>query len=200
VRRGRSRLLLAAVVAMASAVCRGTASGAIASAAIPVFHGSLVLARGVGSFEQQSGAARFTVRHWRMTLADGSNGVFPSEEPIVIAVGADQFRLEPGALVADRRGRRFRHRVAKGAAARGILRLDIRERSATEYDLTFTLADVQLFPLTQSAPVCMPLAVIVGDDDGFSGVDFDRPGFPARVTRRLTVRREPCAAETWPWT
>jgi hypothetical protein len=191
------------VLALALATLVPTAAtwGAdISPTAIPVFHGTLQLARGRGSFDGRSGAARFTVRHWRMVLADGSNGVFPSQEPIVIAVGAYQFRLEPGALKVDRAGRHFRHRAAKGAARRGILRLDMKRKSSTEYDLSFTLADVQIFQLTEQTPVCMPMAVIIGDDDGFSGVDFDRPGFPQRATRRLSVLRDPCAADTWPWT
>ena len=194
----RARVVLLAILAAALGV-GSEACAEVASAAIPRFHGRLRLARGAGRLDRQSGAARFTVRHWRMVLADGSNGIFPGEEPVVIAFGTDQFRLEPGALSAGRRGR-FRFRAPKVPDARGILALDLRRLAATVYDVSFTVADVQLFPLTENAPVCMPAAVIVGDDDGFSGVDFDRPGFPERLTSRVVVRRRPCDATAWPWT
>jgi hypothetical protein len=188
-------------------VILATASGAApesqaqrSSTAIPVFHGDLFLARGAGRIDAASGAATFSVRHWRVELADGSNGIFPTEEPVVVAFGEDRFRLEAGALEADRKGTRFRFRAAKDANPRGIVAMTIRRLSATAYDVSFRVADVQLFPLTQNAPICMPSAVIVGDDDGFTGVAFDRPGFPERRTRRLTVLRKRCTATAWPWT
>jgi len=45
-------------------------------------------------------------------------------------------------------------------------------------------------------PVCQPLAVIVGDDDGFTGADLmTRPA----ISRHVAVPRA-CSVNTWPWT
>jgi hypothetical protein len=46
-------------------------------------------------------------------------------------------------------------------------------------------------------PLCLPFAVIIGNDDGFSGVSFDRPKpYPSRL---LTIPGF-CTSETeWPW-
>jgi len=54
---------------------------------------------------------------------------------------------------------------------------------------------VDLSQLVLSNPVCQPLAVIVGDDDGFTGADLmTRPAF----SRHVAVPRA-CSVNTWPW-
>ena len=48
-----------------------------------------------------------------------------------------------------------------------------------------------------SLPVCNPMAVIVGDDDGFSGVEFDRPG--GFSSSRVKIDGTCTPAGGWPW-
>ncbi len=44
-------------------------------------------------------------------------------------------------------------------------------------------------------PVCEPLAIVVGDDDGFTGADLmTRPSF----SRHVAVLRA-CSENTWSW-
>ena len=46
-------------------------------------------------------------------------------------------------------------------------------------------------------PLCLPFAVIIGDDDGFSGVSFDRPKpYPSRL---LTIPGFCKDTTEWPW-
>jgi hypothetical protein len=172
----------------------------ISTDAIPVFHGFLRLARGGGSFDPATGSATVRVRGWRFELAPFSNGIYPDREPIVLAIGTENFRLEAGTLRASRRGTRFSYRSRGRGSARGIRALEIRRLPAGTYVAAFTLRDVPLYQLTENAPVCLPTALIVGDDDGFSGVSFDNPGFPRRPSRRVTVAAVPCVADAWPWT
>ena len=64
----------------------------------------------------------------------------------------------------------------------------------------FTLTGLALTRLLVENPVCVPTAVIVGDDDAASGIDLcsrscSTPNFNAR---RIVVPAKPCNAG-WPW-
>jgi hypothetical protein len=56
---------------------------------------------------------------------------------------------------------------------------------------------IDLSELMLSLPVCNPMAVIVGDDDGFSGVEFDRPG--GFSSSRVKIDGTCTPAGGWPW-
>ena len=78
---------------------------------------------------------------------------------------------------------------------RGIRSFRIARRASGIYLVSFTLTGVDLSQLVLNNPVCQPLAVIVGDDDGFTGADLmTRPAF----SRHVAVPRA-CSVNTWPW-
>ncbi|HJQ84728.1 MAG TPA: hypothetical protein VKA21_11655 [Candidatus Binatia bacterium] len=165
----------------------------------PVYHGVLEVLPAAGTIDRLTGAAVLKVRRWRLRLRDTSNGIAPDAERLLIAVGqggANDLFLPPGTLVAHRRGRVFRYRAPRGSVTRGISAIKIVQRSG-EYRLSFTLVGVELSPLLFDKPLCMPIAVIVGDDDGFSGIEFNSPSF---TSRRISVPRS-CKIDPddWPW-
>jgi hypothetical protein len=163
-------------------------------AANPVYHGGLEIRPAHGIINQTTGAASFAAGPWTLSPVNESNGVFPAQEAIVIALGEENFRLEPGMVKASRNGRRFSYRAPKGLT-RGVRWLRIRLQRDGSYAFRFALRNVDLSRMRISDPVCVPMALIVGDDDGFTGVDLTSSGF----TRRLTVRGACDIGDQWPW-
>jgi len=147
---------------------------------------------------KQDGMAEVAVKRWALVLSPTSNGVFPDQEPIVIAIGDDNFRLEAGALRV--KGRVFRYKAPRRPAlVRGVRSMTLRKQGDGSYLVNFTVKGVQLFELQRSAPICLPTAFIIGDDDGFTGVKFNSPGAPFRFSRRVIVGEGTCVAPEWPW-
>src|SRR5262249_40295376 len=109
--------------------------------------------------------------------------------------GEDSFRLEPGSLVALHRGRVFAYRAPK-TVHRGVRRLRIWPQPDGTYRLRFTLIGADLSRLNIRDPVCVPLAVIVGDDDRFSGVTVPSPTFHSP---RIAIPGACDAGGDWPW-
>ena len=183
---------LAVVLTLAAA----TARAQISTTATPVYHGTLrILRPAVGTFNTSTGIGTLRVRGWQLELNQGSNGIFPDQEPIVVALGDESFRLDAGSLKRSRNGKVFRYRAPPEAGQRGIRSFRIARRASGIYLVSFTLIGVDLSQLVLANPVCRPLAVIVGDDDGFTGADLmTRPAF----SRHLTVPRA-CPENTWPW-
>jgi len=183
------------LAAMAVALTLGavTARAQISTSATPIYHGTLrILRPAVGTFDTSTGIGTLRVRSWQWDLKQGSNGIFPDKEPIVVALGDESFRLDPGKLERSRNGKVFRYRAS---TSRGISLFRIARRASSVYLVTFTLSGVDLSQLVLQNPVCRPLAVIVGDDDGFTGADLmTRPAF----SRHLSVPRT-CSVNTWPW-
>ena len=186
----------AAALTVALTLAGSPARAQISTSATPIYHGTLrILHPGVGSFDTSTGIGTLRVRRWQLELRQGSNGIFPDKEPVVVALGDESFRLEAGALTRSRNGKVFRYRAAPGAISRGIRSFRIAQRTTTVYLVSFTLIGVDLSQLVLQNPVCRPLAVIVGDDDGFTGVDLmTRPAF----SRHLAIPRA-CTENTWPW-
>jgi hypothetical protein len=187
------RLALVSVLVLAVA----SVAGAISDTAIPVHHGSLRVKRARGRFDRTSGLGTITVRGWVLRLGSGSDGIVPDQEPLVVAIGDDSFRLEANAL--RKKGKRSYRYRAHGRVTRGIQKLKMRRQSDDTWIIDFTVRSVPLYRLTNEAPVCLATAIIVGDDDGFAGVQFDNPGFPVRPTKRLVVDPIDCTADGWPW-
>jgi hypothetical protein len=173
---------------------------AVSTSAIPVHHGVLRIAESRGTVNRDSGIAQVTVKRWSLVLSLSSNGVFPDQEPIVIALGDDNFRLEPGTLKANKSGKVFRYKAPKRPRVeRGVTSIVIKRRFDDSYAVAFTVRGVQLYDLNRRAPLCLPTAFILGDDDGFIGVEFDSPRSPPLKTTRVVVGRTTCPAEEWPW-
>jgi hypothetical protein len=169
----------------------------VASRPDPKYHGVLSITSGQGSIDRKLGTATLAVRRWSIKLdTRESNGIFPDQEPILIALGEQQFYLEPGALRARRKGRSFSYRARVKPGNRGIARFRLKPLAETgAYSLRFTLVGADLSRLLFEDPVCLPMAVIVGDDDGFTGVAITSPSFRSR---RLRIPDE-CDASDWPW-
>ena len=184
---------LAVVLTLAAA----TARAQISTTATPVYHGTLrILRPAVGTFDTATGIGTLRVRRWRLGLREDSNGIFPDQEPVVVALGEESFRLEAGSLTRSRNGKVFRYQAPHDAGPRGIRSIRIAQRARDSYLISLTLIGIDMSQLLLRNPVCQPLAVIVGDDDGFTGADLmTRPAF----SRHVAVPRA-CSVNTWPWT
>jgi hypothetical protein len=170
----------------------------------PVYHGNLKVLPANGLFQKStmdtSGIATLRVRNWVLNLAMGSNGIAPDKEPILIAVGdTEKLVIPAGQVKASKNGKRFVYR--NPSTTRGVQMLQIRRLKddgdgTPRYRLTFTVK-IDLSFILSEYPLCSPMAVIIGDDDGFSGVELDRPaGFSST---RVRVDG-PCSnVANWPW-
>jgi hypothetical protein len=65
------------------------------------------------------------------------------------------------------------------------------------YSFTFSLVNIDLSFMVDQYPLCTPMAIIVGDDDGFSGIELDRPGGFTRS--RVRVDGACINVADWPW-
>jgi hypothetical protein len=172
----------------------GPARAQISTSATPTHHGELDIRPAVGTIDGSTGIGTLRVRSWRLVLADTSNGIFPDREPVVVALGEESFRLDAGSLTPSRNGKVFRYR-APDAASRGITSFRIVRRANGSYLVSFTLIGVDMSLLVLNTPVCQPMAVIVGDDDGFRGALLRRPHFK----RHVAIPRACDASNDWPW-
>jgi hypothetical protein len=170
----------------------------------PVYHGLLdITPAGHGVIDRTNGDATLTVHGWRYIVADDTNGLRPESERLIIAIGSGQndLYLPPGALRPDRKARVFRYRAPRDAhdampqADPRIRFFRMARRSDGTYRVSFRVRGVELSSLNFNDPVCVPLAVIVGDDDGFATGDASSPTFNSR---RVTLSSGICKAG-WPW-
>jgi len=185
----------ALVVALA-ALLAGRAAAQISTSAVPIFHGTLDVNQPAGgTLDRKTGQVKLRVNRWMFMPVAGSNGIFPSQEPVLVALGEDSFRLEPGSLVSLHGGRVFAYRAPK-SVKRGVRKIRIWPQPDGTYRLRFTLIGADLSRLNIEDPVCVPLAVIVGDDDGFSGVTVTSPSFRSR---RIAIPGPCNAGGDWPW-
>ena len=176
----------------------------------PVFHGVLEVLPAPGTIDRATGAAVLRLRRWRLQLVPtqdgvpGSNGIFPDRERVLITIGAggqNDLYLPPGSLVAHRRGKVFTYRAPRGTL-RGIrtIRITQVQKDPTTglgsvYRVNATLVGVILTDLLyRTRPDCISLAIIVGDDDGFSGVQFVEPNLNGR---QIAIARS--CTSPWPW-
>ena len=169
-------------------------SGAISTTATPIYHGKLELQPSRGTINPDNGEATLTVRRWRLALTDDSDGIFPDLEPVVVDIGDDSFRLEAGMLKKSRSGKRFTYRSSAPASPIRFVKVRLLPEGA--YLVSFSVRGLQLYRLVLRSPRCLPTAFIVGDDDGFSGLDLSNP---IRAPRRVTGSPIACAADAWPW-
>jgi hypothetical protein len=166
----------------------------VASAQVPVYHGLLRIAQaGRGRIDLNTGDATFAIRGWEFLISADSNGIDPASERVLIAVGEEQLLLPAGQLRASKNGKRFTYRGSTGIRALKIVR-----NTPSSLRIQAKLADVNLSRLVISdPPLCLPFALIIGDDDGFQGVTFDRPKpFPST---RITLPGFCETPDDWPW-
>jgi hypothetical protein len=183
-------------------VAAAVASGPVAAQLRPVFHGVLSVKGGGGRLDQTAGIGSLTVKNWVFTLSLDSDGIAPATESIVIGIGEnDQLVIPAGQVKASRNGKRFTYRnrgIPRGVRSFAMKRLEKAPDGTMRYAVTLSVVGADLSKLVTSSPTCVPLAVIVGDDDGFSGVDIERPRILTGGSR-LRVLGACTDVGDWPW-
>ena len=107
--------------------------------------------------------------------------------------GEERFVIPAGQLKTSRNGKRFRY---KTRTDRGVESLTLVRTPTGSFTVSLKVAGVDLSVVTDP-PVCLSFAVIIGDDDGFSGVTFDLPKpFPSKL---LTLPGFCTDNTSWPW-
>jgi len=173
------------------------ASSGSAYAQVANKHGQLTVLRpGRGTIDPNSGNAAFKFRGWQLIPAVDSDGISPGTEPIEIGIAEERFLIPVGLLKVSKNGKRFSYRAKTD---RGIRNFLLKLRPDGTYRVSLSLSGVDLSALViKDPPLCLPFAIIIGNDDGFSGVSFDRPRpFPSRL---LTLPGFCTDEQTWPWT
>lgn len=163
-----------------------------AAAVDSVYQATLTIRPARGRLEVASGYGQIDVKRWRLMQGVPSDGMDPAHEEIVVSVGSDVFVLDPATLVGSRGGRRLSFR--DDATTRGIARLRMNRRHDGSWMLAFRLVGVDLLRLVTQYPVCEVLAVAIGNDEGVSGIDLDRPRGAGsdRIKVRGACPVEPC--------
>jgi hypothetical protein len=169
----------------------------------PIYHGTLGLLPARGKIDRTTGIASLKVRHARLLLSATSDGVFPDREPILVALGENTFNLGAGMLKASHGGKVLSYRAPRNDPS-GILSFRIWQvvgpgaagASRGAYGILFTLRGLNIALLDVQDPLCLPMAVIVGDDDGFSGVVLTSPSFQSR---HFSIPEGCDAGNTWTW-
>jgi hypothetical protein len=184
-----------AALAVALTLAATAARAQISTGATPVYHGELDIRPAVGTIDGETGIGTLRVHGWRLVLKDDSNGIYPDKEPVVVALGEESYVLPAGSLSRSRNGKVFRYRAPAGTGPRGFLSFRIARRANGSYLISFALIGIDMSPLVLKTPVCQPMAVIVGDDDGFRGALLVRPHFK----RHIAIPRGCDASNDWPW-
>jgi hypothetical protein len=194
-RLGRRATLLAAVLV-------ALAGRSWAQNASPIFHGALGIRPAVGTINlgKYQGIANIKIQGWNLVLYPTSNGISPTTEQIIIAIGdSERLVIQAGSVKSSRNGKRFTFSDPK--APRGVRSLKIVQYTngclgLACYKVSFSLVKIDLSTLLTESPVCTPMAIIIGDDDGFSGVQLTRPGL---VGPKIRIQSSCNDVNNWPW-
>jgi hypothetical protein len=136
------------------------------------------------------------VTNWRVDVSPDSNGVFPAAERIGVSFDREEeFYLEPGQLVAKRGGRVYQYKARLDPQARGIRSLKISARKDGGYNVRLVLQGLNFSTLLIDQFDCRGFALVIGDDDFFSGVEIERK---SENSKRFTVPGD-CPPPDWPW-
>ena len=179
------------LVALALGLGLGTSAGAQ-----DINSGQLRVTRAAkGKINLDSGQASFKIRGWEILLADDTDGVDPATETITIGLGEERFLIPTEDVRVSKNGKKFTYRAK---VDRGVQLLTMVMTKEGPIRVTAKLAGVDLSAmLIRDPPLCLPMAVIIGNDDGFSGVSFDRPRpFPSKL---LSIPGFCVDVEEWPW-
>jgi len=164
----------------------------------PVFHGVLQLVPAVGRINRKTGSTTLVIRGWIFIPNPDSNGVHPEQEPVLIALGDDSFLMGAGTLRVSHGGRLFTYHGPRLQGGRGVRSFRMHHNPEDSfYTVNFKVMGVDFQRLNVEDPLCRPLAVIVGDDDGFVDVSVTSPSF---TSPRVSLPRtciDPSAG--WPW-
>lgn len=150
---------------------------------------------GRGTINLDSGQASFKVVGWEIVPPSDTKGMDPATQPVTIAIGdGERFLIPSGTIKVLAKGKRY---LYKAKTDRGVQLLKLAWTPAKTLKMTLKIAGVDLSQVViADPPVCVSMAVIIGDEDGFSGVSFDRPKpFPSRL---LTIPGF-CTPQDWPW-
>lgn len=190
-------IVLRLAVALALLLPSLTARTVVAGDPSPVFHGNLDIYPVRGHITDSDNlTANLTVHRWLFLPDPGSNGIFPEREDVLIAMGENKFTIPGGAVRANGKATRFSYRTQMSPGSSGIQSVRIVRRHDGWYAVQFKLRGLDLQELDDQDPVCLSFAFIVGDDDGFSGVELTRKSFQSRKFR---IRGMCDASNSWPW-
>jgi hypothetical protein len=143
-----------------------------ASALDAQFISNLAVRPARGHLDIATGQMSLEVRRWRWVPAAGSDGVDPVTEEIELMVGTDTIVFPAGAVTEPRPGRySYRNRTA----TRGFTRLRMKRASDGAWLVSFRVVGMDQTPLLPQLITCVPLALVIGNDAGVSGVDLERP-------------------------
>jgi len=168
-----------------------------AQAGFTMFRGALTIRPAKGQIDLQTGSATIKVRRWDLQLSPASNGIVPDSEPVIIRFDQEQFLLPAGQMKVSKNGKRFSY---KSLTERGIRELRLTRNADGTYAVRFQVAGVNLSTLViQDPPLakCLGFDVSIGDDQGLSGVTFERQKAPP--SRRLAITGFCSEVENWPW-
>jgi hypothetical protein len=160
-------------------------------------HGQLSIPRAArGTIDPDNGNASFAVKNWAVVLASNSNGVSPADEAFSVDIAEERFLLPAGQLKASKNGKRFRYHDK--TVDRGIQDLKLVMTAGGPIRVSFKIVGADMSGLIiTDGELCLPFAIVIGDDDGFSGVKFDRPNpYPSRLLKILGRCDE---TTEWPW-
>ena len=165
------------------------------------YHGLLDVRQAGGSIDRATGTGMIRVQRWTARVNTDSNGIFPDQEPVVFAAkvgGSDEnFMLPAGMMKKSRNGKVFSYRAAPGTVQRGVRTFRMKLRpDGVFYDVRFILVGVEMSILKFQDPLCVPFAIIIGDDDFFNGISLTSPSF---ASRRLEIPSS-CTVDTNDWT
>jgi phosphatidylglycerol:prolipoprotein diacylglycerol transferase len=178
--RGSVRASMKAALGVVMAL--GLAAPAVAIDA--AYDGTLAVRPARGTLDVATGFGGLRVRRWRLVPAAGSDGIDPAAEAITLSLGADEVTLPAGALVTSGKRRRFVFR--DDTVVRGVTRLELRRRAAGDWLVSFRARGLDFTRLAAQYPLCEAFAFAIGNDEGASGIDLDRPG--GADSTRIRVR------------
>ena len=184
------------LVPLLAAVLAATAHAGPVTTADPVYHGELAIKPAGGTINRRTGNGTFKIRNWTFEPLAVSDGVYPGQEPIIVAVGEDTFRLESGALVANKKGTVYTYRASAKQTPRGIRLMKLKQLAGGTWGVQLSLAGLDLSRLNLEDPICRPMAVIVGDDDGFGGIAITSPSW---TSKRVEIPSTCDVGNSWPW-
>lgn len=182
-------LALAVLAALGGSVHAGPA-------ATPIYHGKLDMTPAGGKIARKGGGvAMIKVNLWRFEPDALTNGISPSTERVVIALGEGNWALDPGMLVESKKGGVWTYRAKGKPGPRAITMLRVKLETDGTYSFRFRITGADMSQLNTEDPVCEPFAFIIGDDDAFDGVMLTSPSF---VSSKLRIF-DRCTPGGWPW-
>ncbi len=173
--------------------------GGPARATAPTWHGTLVLRPAAGAFNRRTGEATLRASAWHLKLADGSPGIDPATQQVMVSIGSNNLRVPLGDVRVRRHGTVFVYRRPPTPTP-GVVFLRMRRVTPVRWEVAFRLRGLDLSALVLESEACVPMAIIVGDNDGFSGVRLVRPGGARAFRSRTVALTNDCAiSNDWPW-